>query len=74
MLTTDHVIDNPSWAPNSRALVFSAQQKYFGPFSLYLVDLTGRALRKIITSCQDIAHEGTPTGANIPENKKRGAF
>lgn len=58
MLATDHVIDTPSWAPNSRALVFSAQQRYFGPFSIYLVDLTGRALRKIITSCQGIVHEG----------------
>lgn len=58
MLATDHVIDHPSWAPNSRALVFAAQQRHFGPFSLYLVDLTGRCLRKIPTACQGVVHEG----------------
>jgi len=76
MLAADHVIDNPSWAPNSRALVFSAQQKYFGPFSLYLVDLRGRALRKTLTPCQDITHGGQPfrlvqTSKRI---EKRGRF
>ena len=52
MLASDHVIDYPSWAPNSRMLIFAAQQRRFGPFSLFIVDLTGRSLRKLPTLFQ----------------------
>lgn len=52
MLVSDHVIDYPSWAPNSRMLIFAGQQKRFGPFHLFVVDFTGRSLRKLKTECQ----------------------
>lgn len=47
MLASDHMIDYPSWAPNSRMLIFCAQQRRFSPYSLFIVDLTGRSLRKL---------------------------
>jgi TolB protein len=49
MIARDHVIDYPSWAPNSRMIVFSAQQKNFGPFSLYIVDISANVLRQLPT-------------------------
>ena len=58
LLASSHVIDHPSWAPNSRLLVFASQDRYFGPFHLYMVDLSGRALRKIPTSFNGVVHEG----------------
>jgi len=61
MLASDHVIDYPSWAPNSRMLIFSAQQKRFGPFHLFIVDLTGRSLRKLNT-----CFSGKPYAGNHP--------
>jgi TolB protein len=61
MLASDHVIDYPSWAPNSRMLIFAAQQKRFGPFSLFIVDLTARSLRKLPTICG-----GQVQGGNHP--------
>lgn len=58
MLAADHVIDYPSWAPSSRVIIFAAQQRYYGPFQLYFVDFTGRALRPLKTHYQGSAHEG----------------
>ncbi len=53
MLAADHVIDTPSWAPNSQLLLFAAQQKRFGPFCLFRVDVAGHVLKKLPTP-----HEG----------------
>jgi len=47
MIACDHAIDYPSWATNSRKIIFAAQQRNFGPFHLYVVDLTGRHLRQL---------------------------
>lgn len=58
LIASDHVIDYPSWAPNSRLLIFAAQSRYFGPFSLHIVDLTGHSLRRLETKHQGVAHEG----------------
>ena len=52
MLASDHMIDYPSWAPNSRVLIFCAQQRRFSPYSLFIVDLTGRSLRKLPVQAQ----------------------
>ena len=61
MLASDHVIDYPSWAPNSRMVIFSAQQRRFGPYSLFMVDLTGRSLRKLPTLFQGAVQAGKHT-------------
>jgi TolB protein len=58
LIATDHVIDRPSFAPNSRLLIFAAQNKRFGPFHLYIVDLSGRSLRKLETAHEGSIHEG----------------
>jgi TolB protein len=65
MLACDHVIDSPSWAPNGRMVIFAAQQRRFGSFHLYIVDLTGRSLRKLPIVCN-----GTPQGGNHPSWRK----
>jgi TolB protein len=58
LIARDFVIDSPSWAPNGRVLVFAGQQRRFGPFSLYIVDFSGRSLRKLQTKIGDTLHEG----------------
>lgn len=58
LIARDFVIDNPSWAPNGRVLVFAGQQRRFGPFSLYIVDFSGRSLRKLPTKIGNSVHEG----------------
>ena len=47
LIARDHMIDSPSWSDNSRIILFTAQQKRFGPFSLFTIDRAGRTLRKI---------------------------
>ena len=61
MLISDHVIDTPSWAPNSRFLVFASQQRRFGPFKIYIVDLAGRTCRSLPVKC-----DGKPLNGNMP--------
>jgi TolB protein len=58
MLASDHMIDYPSWAPNSRMLIFCAQQKRFSPYSLFIVDLTGRSLRKLPVQAKGASYGG----------------
>jgi TolB protein len=58
MIACDHVIDHPSWAPNSRKVIFAAQQTTYGPFHLYIVDLTGRHLRKLPAVVQGASMSG----------------
>jgi Tol biopolymer transport system component len=58
MIASDHVIDYPSWAPSSRKIIFAAQQTRYGPFHLYIVDLTGRHLRKLPSVVQGTAMSG----------------
>lgn len=53
LLAEDHVIEMPTWAPDSRHIAFAAQSGYFGPYSLFSVSITGRALRKIPTRFGD---------------------
>lgn len=57
MLAYNHMIDMPSWSPNSCSVVFASQERRFGPFSLYKVSLNGLKMVKIPLT----------TGANYPE-------
>lgn len=47
LIVSAHVVDYPSWAPNSGMIVCAVQDFAFGPFSIYAINLSGRAMRKI---------------------------
>ena len=59
LIAKDHVIDTPSWSANGRMILFSAQQRRFGPVSIYLIDRTGRTVRKIPLSANGRPHNGS---------------
>ncbi|BDB96261.1 hypothetical protein [Candidatus Hydrogenosomobacter endosymbioticus] len=58
MIARDHVVDSPRWCPNSRAVVFASQGRLYGPFSIYIAAISGRALRKVPTILNGVQYEG----------------
>jgi TolB protein len=64
MVARDHMIDAPSWAPNSQALVVACQAARFAPFSLYKICLSGHraSLHKVSTQVGQDRH-----GGNMPD-------
>ena len=58
LIARDHVVDAPSWAPNSRVIMFAAQQKSFAPFHLFTIDRSGRTLRRVFLEINGQKHGG----------------